>query len=86
MPPHLFYNYYFLGGGGGDVVACHKTLPNAILDICKRALLKPKLGAGPTLGQERRPRRPADVTIQLVLVWVRKGGLEGLPMLPLSWS
>ena len=48
---------------GGDVVAHHNTLRNVLLDICKRALLNPKLEAGAGLGQERRLTKPADILI-----------------------
>ncbi|KAL5484316.1 hypothetical protein EMCRGX_G020790 [Ephydatia muelleri] len=48
---------------GGDVVACHNALRNAIFDFCKRALLNPKLEAGAGLGHERRLTRPADILI-----------------------
>ena len=48
---------------GGDVVARHNTLRNAIFDFCKRALLNPKLDAGAGLGHERRLTRPADILI-----------------------
>ena len=48
---------------GGDVVARHNALRNAIFDFCKRALLNPKLEAGAGLGHERRLTRPADILI-----------------------
>ena len=48
---------------GGDVVARHNTLRNAIFDFCKQALLNPKLEAGAGLGHERRLIRPADILI-----------------------
>ncbi|KAL5494359.1 hypothetical protein EMCRGX_G015676 [Ephydatia muelleri] len=48
---------------GGDVVARHNTLRDAIYDFCKRALLNPKLEAGAGLGHERRLTRPADILI-----------------------
>ena len=38
---------------GGDVVARHNALRNAIFDFCKRALLNPKLEAGAGLGQKK---------------------------------
>ena len=48
---------------GGDVVARHNALRNAIFDFCKRALRNPKLEAGAGLGHERRLTRPADILI-----------------------
>ena len=48
---------------GGDVVARHNALRNAIFDFCKRALLNPKLEAGAGLGHERRLTRPANILI-----------------------
>ena len=48
---------------GGDVVARHNALRNAIFDFCKRGLLNPKLEADAGLGHERRLTRQADILI-----------------------
>ena len=44
-------------------MARHNTLRNIIFELCKRALLNPKLEAGAGLGHERRLTRPANILI-----------------------